>query len=155
MQPLLAFDWQLWAGSNFNESFGLARAVVYPGNSHQHATLVLIWPGYEGWENSYANSRFSTLCYTVPQCFNDRVTFCTQIFVRRIDNRTRITNCKWNAASEMLRSACVFPGCLLGSLQNSKAGEGGGIPGAQSSQRGPGNSVKCSYCLSVDALGLS
>jgi hypothetical protein len=26
-----------------------------------HATLVLVWLGYEGWENSHANSRFSTL----------------------------------------------------------------------------------------------
>jgi hypothetical protein len=28
---------------------------------NSHATLVLIWPGHESWENSHANSRFSTL----------------------------------------------------------------------------------------------
>jgi hypothetical protein len=28
---------------------------------NSHATLVLVWPGHESWENSHANSRFSTL----------------------------------------------------------------------------------------------
>jgi hypothetical protein len=28
---------------------------------NSHATLVLVWPGHESWENSQANSRFSTL----------------------------------------------------------------------------------------------
>jgi hypothetical protein len=28
---------------------------------NSHATLVLVWPGHENWENSHANSRFSTL----------------------------------------------------------------------------------------------
>ena len=28
---------------------------------NSHATLVLVWPGHESWENSDANSRFSTL----------------------------------------------------------------------------------------------
>ena len=28
---------------------------------NSHATLVLVWPGHENWENSHANPRFSTL----------------------------------------------------------------------------------------------
>jgi hypothetical protein len=37
----------------------LLRAWQYPVNSH--ATLVFVWLEHESWENSHANSRFSTL----------------------------------------------------------------------------------------------
>jgi hypothetical protein len=54
-------------------------------NSHQdinsHATLVLVWPGHESWENSHTNSCFSTLINShansscsnlIPICFQSR-----------------------------------------------------------------------------------
>jgi hypothetical protein len=40
----------------------LYRAVISSQlSSNSRATLVLVWPGHESWENSHANSRFSTL----------------------------------------------------------------------------------------------
>jgi hypothetical protein len=54
----------LWV-SNFNESwwtFSLrARVNIQSTLINSHATLVLVWPEHQSWENSHTNSRFSTI----------------------------------------------------------------------------------------------
>ena len=58
--PTLIHSHQLWTGSNFDESWSEFLQVC-PVITNSHATLVLVWPGHESWENSHANSHFSTL----------------------------------------------------------------------------------------------
>jgi hypothetical protein len=44
-----------------DENFRYVRGNIQSTLINSHATLVLVWPGHESWENSHANSRFSTL----------------------------------------------------------------------------------------------
>jgi hypothetical protein len=37
---------------------------------NSHATLVLVWPGHESWENYHANSRFSSLINSLMQSWS-------------------------------------------------------------------------------------
>jgi hypothetical protein len=39
---------------------------------NSHATLVLIWPGHESWENSHANSRSSTLWHQLTHVLHSQ-----------------------------------------------------------------------------------
>ena len=52
---LFSFDWDMRVEKTLIET--LASQL----SCNSHATLVLVWPGHESWENSHANSRFSTL----------------------------------------------------------------------------------------------
>ena len=56
-----------WVGSNLMRVYYESKYSIVKVNiqtiiiNNSHATLVLVWPGHESWENSHANSRFSTL----------------------------------------------------------------------------------------------
>jgi hypothetical protein len=50
---------------------------------NSHATLVLVWPGYESWENSQANSRFSTLMQLLF-LFEQGLTFSLRAFAQNL-----------------------------------------------------------------------
>ncbi len=43
------------------------RTLVQTLASQLSSTLILVWPAHESWENSRANSRFSTLVYSLPR----------------------------------------------------------------------------------------
>ncbi len=43
------------------------RTLVQTLASQLSSTLILVWPAHESWENSCANSRFSTLIYSHPR----------------------------------------------------------------------------------------
>jgi hypothetical protein len=50
---------------------------------NSHATLVLVWPWHESWENSHANSRFSTLIIVWPMLYCT-FTFSTQVLLHLV-----------------------------------------------------------------------
>jgi hypothetical protein len=56
-----------WVGSNLMRVYYESKYSIVKVNiqtiiiNNSHATLVLVWLGHESWENSHANSRFSTL----------------------------------------------------------------------------------------------
>jgi hypothetical protein len=50
---------------------------------NSHATLVLVWPGHESWENSHANSRFSTLMQLLF-LFEQGLTFSLRAFAQNL-----------------------------------------------------------------------
>ena len=53
--------------SSFDQRIRVERTLVQTLASHLSSTLILVWPAHQSWENSRANSRFSTLINSHPR----------------------------------------------------------------------------------------
>ena len=117
---LTSFDWRI----------RVERTLVQTLASQLSSTLILVWPAHESWENSRANSRFSTLIYSHPRLTGAselRELSCklsllnSHLLSSSFDWRIRVERTLVQTLASQLSSTLIFVWLAHQSWENSRA----------------------------------
>ena len=116
--------------SSFDQRMRVERTLVQTLASQLSSTLILVWPAHESWENSCANSRFSTLIYSHPRltgAWELRELLCklsllnSHLLSSSFDQRMRVETTLVQTLASQLSSTLILVWPAHESWENSRA----------------------------------